>query len=74
MKKVVIAITVAVVLVSVLIAPALADQGGVPNENAAFGQAVKDAAPMGDHASRGHTGWKDAPKMWGSGGIRANHP
>lgn len=73
MKKVFVAIALAVMLVSVLIAPALADEGGMPNENAAFGQAVKAAAPMGDHASNGHMGWKDAPKMWGPGGIRAAH-
>ena len=74
MKKVAIAIALAAVLLTVLAVPALADQGGVPNENAGFGQAVKAAAPMGAHASNDHTGWKDMPKMWGAGGVPGNHP
>ena len=68
MKKVAIAIALAAVLLTVLAVPALADQGGVPNDNAWFGQAVKAAAPMGDHVTS-----YDPPKMWGPGGIRAAH-
>jgi opacity protein-like surface antigen len=74
MKKVLIAMALAVVLVSLLIAPALADQGGVPNENAGWGQAVKASGPMGEHSSNDYTGFKDNPKMWGAGGIPGNHP
>ena len=51
MKKVIISLLLVMVLSLALAAPALADPGGVPNENADWGQAVSDAAPRGDHAS-----------------------
>ena len=79
MKKVIIAIALAVVLVSVLIAPVLADEGGMPNANAGFGQAIKaladsETGAVGDMASHGHEGKKGTPPAWSQGGIRANHP
>jgi hypothetical protein len=79
MKKVIVAIALAAALVSVLIAPALADEGGMPNENAGFGQAIKGLAAsetgaVGDMASHGHMGKKGTPPAWGQGGIPANHP
>jgi hypothetical protein len=69
MRKVIIALVLAVVLSLALAAPVFADQDGEPNANAWWGQAVSDNTPRGEHASSA----AGTPRMWGRGGIRGAH-
>jgi hypothetical protein len=70
MKKVVIALLMAVVLSLALVTPVLADGGGQPNDDAAFGQEVRGEAPggaIGDFI--GELFPAVAPLAFGQGGI-----
>lgn len=76
MKKMVISLLIAVVLIAGLVTPVFAGQGDCPNGNW-WGKMVSGAAQdggNGDHASNDHQGKKDAdPPPWGAGGIRCWH-
>lgn len=51
MNRVIICLLLAIVLTLAFTTAVLADQGGNPNDNAAWGQSVSDSTPLGEHAS-----------------------
>jgi hypothetical protein len=70
MKKVLIALLMAVVLSLALVTPVLADEGGQPNDDAAWGQFVRGMAPGGGIGHEiGELFPAEAPLAWGQGGI-----
>jgi hypothetical protein len=73
--KVIIALLLGAVLALSIIAPAIADKGNMPNEDAWWGQLHKDApaGAIGHHASGEYEGKKGSPPMGKAGGVRAAH-
>jgi hypothetical protein len=75
MRRVIFALLLVTALSLVLVMPVLADDGGQPNDNAAFGQA---SASNGQDGWMGedHKGFVDdgyTPLAWGKGGCPAGH-
>jgi hypothetical protein len=75
MRKVIFALLVVMALSLALVTPVIADEGGTPNDNAAWGAVSIQFAlhSIRPGLNYGDTMPNDAPLAYGSGGIPACH-